>query len=80
MKDYLGKFMKQRNYFQIRSHHKKLWIEREKNISCLVVSNGLIYSVLGIRPSRFGGYTNWCVWSQLRPMIMLLTGWLWVIT
>ncbi|XP_074284693.1 protein JINGUBANG [Silene latifolia] len=43
-KDYLGKFMKQSNYVQIRRHHKKLWIEHADSISCLAVENGLIYS------------------------------------
>lgn len=43
-KDYLGKFMKQSNYVQIRRNHKKLWIEHADSISCLAVSNGLIYS------------------------------------
>ncbi|XP_071718865.1 protein JINGUBANG-like [Rutidosis leptorrhynchoides] len=43
-KDYLGKFMKQSNYVQTRRHHKKLWIEHSDSISCLSVSNGLIYS------------------------------------
>ncbi|PIN17297.1 WD40 repeat-containing protein [Handroanthus impetiginosus] len=43
-KDYLGKFMKQRNYVQTRRHHKCLWIEHTDSISCLAVSNGLIYS------------------------------------
>ncbi|KAJ0611800.1 putative transcription factor WD40-like family [Helianthus annuus] len=43
-KDYLGKFMKQSNYVQTRRHHKRLWIEHADSISCLSVSNGLIYS------------------------------------
>lgn len=43
-KDYLGKFMKQSNYVQTRRHHKVLWIEHSDSISCLAVSNGLIYS------------------------------------
>ncbi|KAI5681783.1 hypothetical protein M9H77_03011 [Catharanthus roseus] len=43
-KDYLGKFMKQSNYVQTRRHHKCLWIEHADSISCLAVSNGLIYS------------------------------------
>ncbi|XP_015881927.3 protein JINGUBANG [Ziziphus jujuba] len=43
-KDYLGKFMKQSNYVQTRRHHKRLWIEHADSISCLTVSNGLIYS------------------------------------
>ncbi|KAK4414516.1 protein JINGUBANG [Sesamum alatum] len=43
-KDYLGKFMKQSNYVQTRRHHKRLWIEHADSISCLAVSNGLIYS------------------------------------
>ncbi|KAG6579121.1 Protein JINGUBANG, partial [Cucurbita argyrosperma subsp. sororia] len=43
-KDYLGKFMKQRNYVQTRRHHKILWIEHADTISCLAVHNGLIYS------------------------------------
>ncbi|XP_027169279.1 protein JINGUBANG-like [Coffea eugenioides] len=43
-KDYLGKFMKQSNYVQIRRHHKRLWIEHADSISCLAVHNGLIYS------------------------------------
>ncbi|KAL0413649.1 UNVERIFIED_CONTAM: protein JINGUBANG [Sesamum radiatum] len=43
-KDYLGKFMKQSNYVQTRRHHKHLWIEHADSISCLAVSNGLIYS------------------------------------
>lgn len=43
-KDYLGKFMKQSNYVQTRRHHKLLWIEHADSISCLAVSNGLIYS------------------------------------
>lgn len=43
-KDILGKFMKQSNYVQTRRHHKKLWIEHADSISCLTVSNGLIYS------------------------------------
>lgn len=43
-KDYLGKFMKQGNYVQTRRHHKRLWIEHADSISCLAVSNGLIYS------------------------------------
>lgn len=43
-KDYLGKFMKQSNYVQTRRHHKVLWIEHADSISCLAVSNGLIYS------------------------------------
>lgn len=43
-KDYLGKFMKQKNYVQTRRHHKKLWIEHADSISCLTVYNGLIYS------------------------------------
>ncbi|KAF7836125.1 protein JINGUBANG [Senna tora] len=42
--DYLGKFMKQSNYVQTRRHHKRLWIEHSDSISCLAVSNGLIYS------------------------------------
>ncbi|KAK6140503.1 hypothetical protein DH2020_025750 [Rehmannia glutinosa] len=43
-KDYLGKFMKQSNYVRTRRHHKVLWIEHADSISCLAVSNGLIYS------------------------------------
>ncbi|PIN16891.1 WD40 repeat-containing protein [Handroanthus impetiginosus] len=43
-KDYLGKFMKQSNYVQTRRHHKRLWIEHADSISCLTLSNGLIYS------------------------------------
>ncbi|KAK6933897.1 WD40 repeat [Dillenia turbinata] len=43
-KDYLGKFMKQSNYVQTRRRHKRLWIEHADSISCLAVSNGLIYS------------------------------------
>ncbi|KAL6009985.1 hypothetical protein ACLOJK_000416 [Asimina triloba] len=43
-KDYLGKFMKQSNYVQTRRNHRKLWIEHADSISCLAVSNGLIYS------------------------------------
>ncbi|XP_022864674.1 protein JINGUBANG-like isoform X2 [Olea europaea var. sylvestris] len=43
-KDYLGKFMKQSNYVQTRRHHKRLWIEHTDSISCLAVSNSLIYS------------------------------------
>lgn len=43
-KDYLGKFMKQSNYVQTRRHHKVLWIEHSDTISCLAVSDGLIYS------------------------------------
>ncbi|XP_026418254.1 protein JINGUBANG-like [Papaver somniferum] len=43
-KDYLGKFMKQSNYVQIRRNHKCLWIEHADSISCLAVSNGLVYS------------------------------------
>ncbi|GMH15476.1 hypothetical protein Nepgr_017317 [Nepenthes gracilis] len=43
-KDYLSKFMKQSNYVQTRRHQKKLWIEHADSISCLAVSNGLIYS------------------------------------
>ncbi|KAL0456111.1 UNVERIFIED_CONTAM: protein JINGUBANG [Sesamum latifolium] len=43
-KDYLGKFMKQSNYVQTRRHHKRLWIEHADSISCLAVSNGLLYS------------------------------------
>ncbi|CAA2953582.1 myosin heavy chain kinase B [Olea europaea subsp. europaea] len=43
-KDYLGKFMKQSNYVQTRRHHKRLWIEHADSISCLAVSNSLIYS------------------------------------
>ncbi|KAL2234137.1 protein JINGUBANG-like [Sesamum indicum] len=43
-KDYLGKFMKQSNYVQTRRHHKRLWIEHADSISCLAVSDGLIYS------------------------------------
>ncbi|XP_076960583.1 protein JINGUBANG-like [Bidens hawaiensis] len=43
-KDYLGKFMRQSNYVQTRRHHKRLWIEHADSISCLSVSNGLIYS------------------------------------
>ncbi|KAH6803456.1 Transducin/WD40 repeat-like superfamily protein [Perilla frutescens var. frutescens] len=43
-KDYLGKFMKQSNYVQTRRHHKVLWIEHSDSISCLAVSDGLIYS------------------------------------
>ncbi|GFP96295.1 F-box/WD repeat-containing protein lin-23 [Phtheirospermum japonicum] len=43
-KDYFGKFMKQSNYFPTRRHHKRLWIEHADSISCLAVSNGLIYS------------------------------------
>ncbi|KAL2478361.1 Transducin/WD40 repeat-like superfamily protein [Forsythia ovata] len=43
-KDYLGKFMKQSNYVQTRRNHKRLWIEHADSISCLAVSNGLIYS------------------------------------
>nr|XP_043611347.1 protein JINGUBANG-like [Erigeron canadensis] len=43
-KDYLGKFMKQSNYVQTRRHHKRLWIEHADSISCLAVSNGLVYS------------------------------------
>ncbi|XP_062115624.1 protein JINGUBANG [Humulus lupulus] len=43
-KDYLGKFMRQRNYVQTRRHHKKLWIEHADSISCLTICNGLIYS------------------------------------
>ncbi|KAL6562980.1 hypothetical protein OROHE_005567 [Orobanche hederae] len=43
-KDYLGKFMKQSNYVRIRRHHRVLWIEHADSISCLSVSNGLLYS------------------------------------
>lgn len=43
-KDYLGKFMKQRNYVQTRRNHKRLWIEHADSISCLTVYKGLIYS------------------------------------
>ncbi|XP_030493439.2 protein JINGUBANG [Cannabis sativa] len=43
-KDYLGKFMKQKNYVQTRRNHKKLWIEHADSISCLAICNGLIYS------------------------------------
>lgn len=43
-KDYLGKFMSQKNYVQTRRHHKHLWIEHADSISCLAVSGGFIYS------------------------------------
>ncbi|XP_042515545.1 protein JINGUBANG-like [Macadamia integrifolia] len=43
-KDYLGKFMKQSNYVQTRRHHKRLWIEHADSISCLAISDGMIYS------------------------------------
>uniref|UniRef100_A0A7N0VLP1 Uncharacterized protein n=1 Tax=Kalanchoe fedtschenkoi TaxID=63787 RepID=A0A7N0VLP1_KALFE len=43
-KDYLGKFMIQSNYVQIRRHHRHLWIEHADSISCLAVQNGLVYS------------------------------------
>ncbi|KAL4204290.1 hypothetical protein AMTRI_Chr01g109030 [Amborella trichopoda] len=43
-KDYLSKFMKQSNYVQSRRNHKHLWIEHADSISCLAVSQGLIYS------------------------------------
>lgn len=43
-KDYLGKFMKQSNYVQTFRNHQRLWIEHVDTISCLAVSNGLIYS------------------------------------
>ncbi|KZV27510.1 myosin heavy chain kinase B [Dorcoceras hygrometricum] len=43
-KDFLGKFMNQSNYVQTRRHHKRLWIEHADSISCLAVSNGLLYS------------------------------------
>ncbi|EXC10457.1 putative WD repeat-containing protein [Morus notabilis] len=43
-KDYLGKFMNKSNYVQTRRHHKKLWIEHADSISCLAISNGLVYS------------------------------------
>ncbi|KAL9663135.1 hypothetical protein QQ045_027974 [Rhodiola kirilowii] len=43
-KDYLGKFMSQRNYVQIRRHRKQLWIEHADSISCLAFQNGLVYS------------------------------------
>ncbi|XP_074324271.1 protein JINGUBANG [Apium graveolens] len=43
-KDYLGKFMNQKNYVQTRRHHKHLWIEHADSISCLAVSGGFIYS------------------------------------
>ncbi|MCL7021624.1 hypothetical protein MKW94_015609 [Papaver nudicaule] len=36
--------MKQKNYVQIRRNHKCLWIEHADSISCLAVSNGLVYS------------------------------------
>ncbi|EPS64166.1 hypothetical protein M569_10614, partial [Genlisea aurea] len=43
-KDYLGKFLNQSNYVQSRRHHKHLWIEHSDSISCLEVSNEVIYS------------------------------------
>ncbi|KAK9698437.1 hypothetical protein RND81_08G104300 [Saponaria officinalis] len=43
-RDYIGQFMKQSSYVQVRRHHKKLWIEHVDSISCLAVENGLIYS------------------------------------
>ncbi|KAG8363674.1 hypothetical protein BUALT_Bualt19G0047000 [Buddleja alternifolia] len=43
-KDYLVKFMNKGNYVQTRRRHKRLWIEHSDSISCLAVSDGLIYS------------------------------------
>lgn len=43
-KDYLGKFMNQKNYVQTRRNHKRLWIEHADSISCLTVHDGFIYS------------------------------------
>ncbi|KAF8403721.1 hypothetical protein HHK36_011825 [Tetracentron sinense] len=43
-KDYLTKFMKQKNYVQTRRHHRHLWIEHADSISCLAICNGMIYS------------------------------------
>ncbi|KAL9239948.1 hypothetical protein vseg_014219 [Gypsophila vaccaria] len=43
-RDYIGKFMRQSNYVQVRRHHKRLWIEHVDSISCLAVENGFIYS------------------------------------
>ncbi|KAJ8646279.1 hypothetical protein MRB53_008027 [Persea americana] len=42
-KDYLCRFMKQRNYVETRNH-RHLWIEHADSISCLAVYNGMVYS------------------------------------
>ncbi|KAL0349385.1 UNVERIFIED_CONTAM: protein JINGUBANG [Sesamum angustifolium] len=43
-KGLFGEVHEASNYVQTRRQHKRLWIEHADSISCLAVSNGLIYS------------------------------------